>query len=202
MGWTPSSPAGQSGKQPLPKPSTKAGKSLLCSRWVCGSHLPPEPILRWISALHGTWPHNPCCWLSCTVTQTLHTQPPADTGFSRWGVVPLRAVSDVVGTHPEAKEHSVSRWLSRNMNVMKSHACNQHEESQVSAPHGVVSNTPLRVVHKSLKRNSDRHGSGNAPAVRRHMTLDVAGVAACCCQRVGILNKLKEGARSWSQMRQ
>ena len=36
------------------------------------------------------------------------------------------------------------------MNVMKSHACNQHEESQVSAPHGVVSNTPLRVVHKSL----------------------------------------------------
>ena len=29
-------------------------------------------------------------------------------------------------------------------------ACNQNEESQVSAPHGVVSNTPLRVVHKSL----------------------------------------------------
>ena len=83
-----------------------------------------------------------------------------------------------MGTHPEAKEHSVSRWLSRNMNVMKSHACNQHEESQVSAPHGVVSNTPLRVVHKSLKRNVDRHGSGKAPAVRRHMTLDVAGVAA------------------------
>ena len=65
-------------------------------------------------------------------------------------VVTLRAVSDVVGTHPEAKEHSVSRWLSRNMNVMKSHACNQHEESQVSAPHVVVSNTPLMVVHKSL----------------------------------------------------
>ena len=64
------------------------------------------------------------------------------------------------------------------MNVMKSHACNQHEESQVSAPHGVVSNTPQRVVHKSLKRNVDRHGSGKAPAVRRHMTLDVAGVAA------------------------
>ena len=60
----------------------------------------------------------------------------------------------------------------------ESHACNQHEESQVSAPHGVVSNTPLRVVHKSLKRNVDRHGSGKAPAVRRHMTLDVAGVAA------------------------
>ena len=93
-------------------------------------------------------------------------------------MVPLRAVSDVVGTHLEANEHSVSRWLSRNMNVMKSHACNQHEESQVSAPHGVVSNTPLRVVHKSLKRNVDRHGSGKAPAVRRHMTLDVAGVAA------------------------
>ena len=111
-----------------------------------------EPILQPISALDGTWPHIPCCWLTCcTVTQTLHTQPPADTGFSRWGVVQLRAVSDVVGTHPEAKEHSVSRWLSRNMNVMKSHACNQHEESQVSAPHGVVSNTPLRVVHKSLK---------------------------------------------------
>ena len=32
----------------------------------------------------------------------------------------------------------------------ESHACNQNEESQVSAPHGVVSNTPLRVVHKSL----------------------------------------------------
>ena len=55
-----------------------------------------------------------------------------------------------MGTHPEATEHSVSRWLSRYMNVMKSHAYNQHEESQLSAPHGVVSNTPLRVVHKSL----------------------------------------------------
>ena len=26
-----------------------------------------EPILQSISALHVTWPHNPCCWLSCTV---------------------------------------------------------------------------------------------------------------------------------------
>jgi hypothetical protein len=73
-----------------------------------------EPILQPISALNGTWPHIPCCWLTCcTVTQTLHTQPPADTGFSRWGVVPLRVVNDVVGTHPEAKEHSVSRWLTQ-----------------------------------------------------------------------------------------
>ena len=93
-------------------------------------------------------------------------------------VVPLRAVSDVVGTHPEAKEHSVSRWLSRNMNVMKSHASNQHEESQVSAPHGVVSNTPLRVVHKSLSGILIVICPGLAPVVRRHMTLDVAGVAA------------------------
>ena len=64
------------------------------------------------------------------------------------------------------------------MNVMKSHACNQNEESHSVCPHGVVSITPLRVVHKESERNSDRHGSGKAPAVRRHMTLDVAGVAA------------------------
>ena len=42
-----------------------------------------EPVLQSISALDVTWPHIPCCWLSrCTVIQTLHTQPPADTGFS------------------------------------------------------------------------------------------------------------------------
>ena len=93
-------------------------------------------------------------------------------------VVPLRAVSDVVGTHPEAKEHSVSRWLSRYMNVMKSHACNQNEESHSVCP------TWGRIQHASegraqeSERNSDCHGSGKAPAVRRHMTLDVAGVAA------------------------
>ena len=63
------------------------------------------------------------------------------------------------------------------MNVMKSHACNQHEESQVSAPHGVVSNTPLRVVHKSLSGILIVICPGLAPVVRRPMTLDVAGVA-------------------------
>ena len=42
------------------------------------------------------------------------TQPPADTGFSRWAVVPLRALqSTVEGTHPEAIEHGVSRRLTQ-----------------------------------------------------------------------------------------
>ena len=30
-------------------------------------------------------------------------------------------LSEVAGTHPEATEHSVSRWLSCYMNAMKSH---------------------------------------------------------------------------------
>ena len=64
------------------------------------------------------------------------------------------------------------------MNVMNRMHAIRMKSLIVFSPHGVVSNTPLRVVHKSLKRNVDRHGSGKAPAVRRHMTLDVAGVAA------------------------
>ena len=82
-----------------------------------------------------------------------------------------------MGTHPEATEHSVSRWLSRNMNVMKSHACTQHEESQCLPAWGRVHHASKGRAQES-ERNSDRHGSGKAPAVRRHMTLDVAGVAA------------------------
>ena len=64
------------------------------------------------------------------------------------------------------------------MNVIKSHGMQSDEESQVSAPHGVVSNTPLWAVHNSLKWNLIVMGPDNAPVVRRHMTLDVAGVAA------------------------
>ena len=63
------------------------------------------------------------------------------------------------------------------MNVMKSHGMQSDEESQVSAPHGVVSNTPLWAVRKSLEWNLIVMGPGNAPVVRRYMTLDVAGVA-------------------------
>ena len=83
-----------------------------------------------------------------------------------------------MGTHPEATEHSVSQWLSRNMNVMKSHACTQHEESQVSARMGSCPSRLKGSCTKESERNVERHGSGKAPAVRRHMTLDVAGVAA------------------------
>ena len=56
------------------------------------------------------------------------------------------------------------------------HALNM--KSLSVSPLGVVSNTPLRVVHQESERNVERHGSGKAPAVRRRMTLDVAGVAA------------------------
>ena len=57
-------------------------------------------------------------------------------------------------------------------------ACKSDEESQVSALNGVVSNMPLWAVHKSSGMESDRMGPSNAPVVRRHMTLDVAGVAS------------------------
>ena len=48
----------------------------------------------------------------------------------------------------------------------------------VPAPHGVVSNTPLRAVHKSLNGILIVICPGLAPVVRRHMTLDVAGASS------------------------
>ena len=56
------------------------------------------------------------------------------------------------------------------------HALNM--KSLSVCPHGVVSITPQRVVHKESERNVERHGSGKAPAVRRRMTLDVAGASS------------------------
>ena len=63
------------------------------------------------------------------------------------------------------------------MNVMNRMHAIRMKSLIVSAPHGVVSNTPLRVVHKSLSGILIVICPGLAPVVRRPMTLDVAGVA-------------------------